>query len=149
MPAATTPSFLCSELPVRYTHILRLLSTLSPEALKTPIVRHVAHDYLHDICTLLHPSLQSTSPRGFRNVARRLHQRQAANLIRLRYAFTSSPTAASLALLDNINTIGFGIHMLLGKLFQLLAPSVVAILPNQLCSTRCRSAFVSYTTKWQ
>ncbi|KAI9323414.1 hypothetical protein BX666DRAFT_56506 [Dichotomocladium elegans] len=115
LPAASTPAFLCSELPVRYTHILRLLSTMSPDALQTPIIRNVAHGYLHDICTLLHPSLQNTSPRAFHKVAGRLHQRQAANLIRLRYALGASPTTASLALLDNINTIGFGIHVLLDQ----------------------------------
>ncbi|KAI8138351.1 hypothetical protein BJV82DRAFT_631233 [Fennellomyces sp. T-0311] len=109
LPAASAPSFLCSELPVRYTHILRLLSTLSPDALQSPIVRNVAHGYLHDICTLLHPSLQGTSPRALRNVLNTLQQRQASNLIRLRYALSSS------TLLDNINTIGFGIQLLLDQ----------------------------------
>ncbi|KAG2222528.1 hypothetical protein INT45_012842 [Circinella minor] len=90
LPAASAPSFLCSELPVRYTHILRLLSTLSPDALQSPIVRNVAHSYLHDICTLLHPSLQNTSPRAFQNMLTKLQQRQATNLIRLRYALTNS-----------------------------------------------------------
>ncbi|KAI7858857.1 hypothetical protein BDC45DRAFT_531397 [Circinella umbellata] len=109
LPAASAPSFLCSELPVRYTHILRLLSTLSPDALQSPIVRNVAHSYLHDICTLLHPSLQNTSPRAFRTMLTKLQQRQATNLIRLRYALTNS------TLLDNINTIGFGIQLLLDQ----------------------------------
>lgn len=110
MPVASSPTFLCSELPVRYTHILRLLSTMSPDALRSPIIRYVAHSYLHDICTLLHPSLQSTSDQAFRNMLKRLRQRQAANLIRLRYALSAFPV-----LMDNINTISFGIHILLGK----------------------------------
>ncbi|KAI9251857.1 hypothetical protein BDA99DRAFT_541259 [Phascolomyces articulosus] len=109
LPAASAPSFLCSELPVRYTHILRLLSTLSPDALQSPIIRNVAHSYLHDICTLLHPSLQGTSPRAFRTMLTKLQQRQATNLIRLRYALSNS------TLLDNINTIGFGIQLLLDQ----------------------------------
>ncbi|KAI9499432.1 hypothetical protein BDB00DRAFT_753248 [Zychaea mexicana] len=109
LPAASAPSFLCSELPVRYTHILRLLSTLSPDALQSPIVRNVAHSYLHDICTLLHPSLQGTSPRALRNILTKLQQRQANSLIRLRYALSNS------TMLDNINTIGFGIQLLLDQ----------------------------------
>lgn len=113
-PPATTPAFLRSELPLRYAHLLRLLSTLSPEALQTPIIRHVAHRYLYDLCTLLHPSLGGTSRRAFADVLRRIRHRQAASLIRLRYALSS----VSPALLDNLNTVGLGIHMLLGKALQ-------------------------------
>lgn len=116
--AATSASFLCTELPIRYTHILRLLSTLSHDSLQSPIIRNVSHSYLRDICTLLHPSLSGTSPKAFANVLQRLRQSQATNLIRLKYALLSTPTAASVALMDNINTIGFGIHLLLGKYFE-------------------------------
>ncbi|KAI9322394.1 hypothetical protein BX666DRAFT_1848476 [Dichotomocladium elegans] len=104
----TSPSFLCSELPIRYMHILRLLSTLPPDALQSPIIRHVSHRYLHDMCTLLHPSLHNTSRRAFTNLMRRLRMRQAASLIRLRYALSGSATA----LMDNINIIGLGIQFL-------------------------------------
>jgi hypothetical protein len=109
-------------LPVRYTHILRLLSTLSPDSLQSPIVRNVAHSYLRDICTLLHPSLQGTSPKAFSNVISRLRQSQAANLIRLRYALLSAPTSSSASLMENISNIGFGIHLLLGKASYLFLP---------------------------
>lgn len=114
-PAATSPSFLCTELPVRYTHILRLLSTLSHDSLQSPIIRNVAHSYLRDICTLLHPSLRGTSPKAFSTVLKKLRQSQATSLIRLKYALLSAPTAASASLMENINTIGFGIHLLLGN----------------------------------
>lgn len=114
-PAATSSAFICNELPVRYTHILRLLSTLSPDSLQSPIIRNVAHSYLRDICTLLHPSLKGTSPKAIAKVFSNLRQSQATNLIRLKYALLSNPTAASATLMENINTIGFGIHLLLGK----------------------------------
>ncbi|KAG1249521.1 hypothetical protein G6F68_013281 [Rhizopus microsporus] len=110
-PAAITPHFLCGELPIRYTHILRLLSTLSPDSLQKPILKHVAHSYLRDICTLLHPSLKQTSPKAFSTVLTKLRTSQALNLIRLRYAFSSSPNSVNLV--ENINTIGIGIHLLL------------------------------------
>lgn len=116
--AATSASFLCTELPVRYTHILRLLSTLSHDSLQSPIIRNVSHSYLRDICTLLHPSTSATSPRAFSNTLQRLRQSQATSLIRLKYALLSSPTAASVTLMENINTIGLGIHLLLGKLYK-------------------------------
>ncbi|KAI8377501.1 uncharacterized protein BYT42DRAFT_570523 [Radiomyces spectabilis] len=115
MPLATTPSFLCSELPIRYTHLLRLLSTQTAETLQSPVIKHIAHQYLHDICTLLHPSLLATSPRAFTDVLCRLRQRQAASLIRLRYALLYTPTAASVALLENMQTIGFGIHQIIDQ----------------------------------
>ncbi|CAO0801298.1 unnamed protein product [Mucor circinelloides] len=114
-PAATSSAFICNELPVRYTHILRLLSTLSPDSLQSPIIRNVAHSYLRDICTLLHPSLKGTSPKAIAKVFSNLRQSQATNLIRLKYALLSSPTAASATLMENINTIGFGIHLLLDQ----------------------------------
>ncbi|KAI9472132.1 MAG: hypothetical protein EXX96DRAFT_346898 [Benjaminiella poitrasii] len=114
-PAATTPAFICNELPTRYTHMLRLLSTLSPEALQSPIIRHVAHSYLRDICTLLHPSLKETSPKAFTNVLSDLRQRQTTNLIRLKYALLSSSSTNTTTLLDNINTIGTGIYLLLDQ----------------------------------
>ncbi|KAI8140425.1 hypothetical protein BJV82DRAFT_671500 [Fennellomyces sp. T-0311] len=106
-PSVTTQPFLCDELPIRYSHILRLLSTLSPEMLQTPMIRHVAHRYLHDMCTLLHPSLRGTSHRAFTDLIRRLRHRQAASLIRMRYALSSST-----ALMENINTVGLGIQVL-------------------------------------
>ncbi|KAI8988648.1 hypothetical protein BDB01DRAFT_782640 [Pilobolus umbonatus] len=109
----TSPSFICNELPVRYTHILRLLATLTPDTLQSPIIKNVAHSYLHDICTLLHPSLRYTTSKAFTKVMAGLRQSQSANLIRLRYALLSSPTAVSAILMDNINTIAFGIHLLL------------------------------------
>lgn len=109
----TTASFLTSELPVRYAHQLRLLSTLTPDALQTPIIRHVAYRYLHDICTLLHPSLQNTSPRGFTETVKRIRSRQAASLVRLRYVLRSA-TPSTVALMDNISTISLGIQMLIG-----------------------------------
>ncbi|KAF7726979.1 hypothetical protein EC973_008174 [Apophysomyces ossiformis] len=115
LPVAATPSFLCSELPVRCTHLLRLLSTLTPESLQTPIIRHVAHQYLHDICTLLHPSLRATSQRAFSDVLRRLRHRQAASLVRLRYALLATPTPSSVSLMESINNIGIGIHVLAGQ----------------------------------
>ncbi|KAI7900935.1 uncharacterized protein BX663DRAFT_515769 [Cokeromyces recurvatus] len=117
-PAAITSNFLCNELPIRYTHILRLLSTLSPETLKSPIIRHVAHNYLRDICTLLHPSLKETSPKAFINVLTDLRQRQSINLIRLKYALLSSSfssTTNTIQLLENLNTIGTGIYLLLDQ----------------------------------
>ncbi|KAG0169449.1 hypothetical protein DFQ28_004383 [Apophysomyces sp. BC1034] len=115
LPVAATPSFLCAELPVRFTHLLRLLSTLSPELLQTPIIRHVAHQYLYDICTLVHPSLRATSQSAFSDVLRRLRHRQAASLVRLRYALLSSPTPSSVSLMESINNIGIGIHVLAGQ----------------------------------
>ncbi|KAI8061799.1 hypothetical protein BC940DRAFT_309793 [Gongronella butleri] len=117
VPAATNASFLCSELPIRYTHILRLLSSLNNDALSTPLIRHVAHRYMQDICTVLQPSLQYTSPRAFGHAVRRLRKRQASSLIRLRYALTSSSTATSqsVMLMDHINAIGLGIHFLLDQ----------------------------------
>ncbi|GAA5816629.1 hypothetical protein MFLAVUS_010159 [Mucor flavus] len=114
-PAATSAQFLCTELPVRYTHILRLLSTLSHDSLQSPIIRNVSHSYFRDICTLLHPSLMGTSPKAFSNVLSRLRQSQATNLIRLKYALLSNPTSNSVTLMENINTIGFGIHLLLDQ----------------------------------
>ncbi|KAI8064310.1 uncharacterized protein B0P05DRAFT_554921 [Gilbertella persicaria] len=114
-PAAIEPSFLCNELPVRYTHILRLLSTLSHESLQSPIIRNVAHSYLRDICTLLHPSLKQTSPKAFSKVLTKLRQSQALNLIRLKYALLSKPLATSVSLLENINIIHTGIHLLLDQ----------------------------------
>lgn len=48
-----------------------------------------------------------TSSRAFSDVMRRLRQRQATSLIRLRYAL-----AGSTMLMDNINTIGLGIQFL-------------------------------------
>ncbi|CDH51960.1 hypothetical protein RO3G_05312 [Lichtheimia corymbifera JMRC:FSU:9682] len=104
---ATSPAFLCAELPVRYMHMLRLLSSLPLDALQSPMIKHVSHRYLHDLCTLLHPSMQNTSSRAFSDVMRRLRQRQATSLIRLRYAL-----AGSAMLMDNINTIGLGIQFL-------------------------------------
>ncbi|CEG68358.1 hypothetical protein RMATCC62417_04638 [Rhizopus microsporus] len=114
-PMAISSNFLCNELPIRYTHILRLLSALSPESLQSPIIKNVAHSYLCDICTLLHPSLKQTSPKALSNVLSKLRTSQAVNSIRLRYAFLSSPTPACLNLMDNINTIGIGIHHLLDQ----------------------------------
>ncbi|KAI8337342.1 hypothetical protein BD560DRAFT_493644 [Blakeslea trispora] len=114
-PVATASAFLCNELPIRYTHILRLLSTLSHESLESPIIRNVAHSYLRAICTLLHPSLKQTSPKGFAKVLNQLRQTQSINLIRLKYALLSVPTATSVALLDNIHTIHSGIHCLLDQ----------------------------------
>ncbi|KAI8088471.1 hypothetical protein BDF21DRAFT_413320 [Thamnidium elegans] len=114
-PAATSAQFLCTELPVRYTHILRLLSTLSHDSLQSPIIRNVSHSYFRDICTLLHPSLMGTSPKAFSNVLSKLRQSQATNLIRLKYALLSNPTSNSVTLMENINTIGFGIHLLLDQ----------------------------------
>ncbi|KAG1046529.1 hypothetical protein G6F43_010990 [Rhizopus delemar] len=112
-PVAITPHFLCGELPIRYTHLLRLLSTLSPDSLQKPVIKHVAHSYLRDICTLLHPSLKQTSPKAFSTVLTQLRTSQALNLIRLRYAFSSSPNSVNL--LENMNTIGIGIHLLLDQ----------------------------------
>ncbi|KAG2202468.1 hypothetical protein INT47_013084 [Mucor saturninus] len=114
-PAASSAQFLSTELPIRYTHILRLLSTLSHDSLGSPIIRNVSHSYLRDICTLLHPSLMATSPKAFSSVLTRLRQSQATNLIRLRYALLSSPTSSSATLMENINTIGYGIHLLLDQ----------------------------------
>ncbi|ORX54013.1 hypothetical protein DM01DRAFT_1383412 [Hesseltinella vesiculosa] len=116
-PVATSASFLCNELPVRYTHILRLLSSLNNDTLNTPLIRHVAHRYLQDVCTMLQPSLQHTSPRAFSQTVKRLRKRQASSLIRLRYALTSSTTATpqSVTLMDHINAIGLGIHFLLDQ----------------------------------
>ncbi|KAL1926933.1 hypothetical protein VTP01DRAFT_5263 [Rhizomucor pusillus] len=142
-PPATTPAFLRSELPLRYAHLLRLLSTLSPEALQTPIIRHVAHRYLYDLCTLLHPSLGGTSRRAFADVLRRIRHRQAASLIRLRYALSS----VSPALLDNLNTVGLGIHMLLdqhlaehAERVQMLCPIAVAQQAATDAREACKSA---------
>ncbi|KAI8344476.1 hypothetical protein BC941DRAFT_491985 [Chlamydoabsidia padenii] len=138
IPAATSASFLCSELPIRYTHILRLLSSLNPDALQTPLIRNVAQRYLTDICSMLHPSLRHTSPRAFSQTIRRLRQRQASSLIRLRYALASSSTATShsMMLMDHINAISLGIHFLLdqhvswhkqtGNQAQVLCPVEVA-----------------------
>lgn len=66
---------------------------------------------------MLHPSLRHTSPRAFSQTIRRLRQRQASSLIRLRYALASSSTATShsMMLMDHINAISLGIHFLLGK----------------------------------
>ncbi|KAI9482634.1 hypothetical protein BDB00DRAFT_965588 [Zychaea mexicana] len=108
-PSVTTQSFLCDELPIRYSHMLRLLSTLSPDQLQTPMIRHVAHRYLHDMCTLLHPSLRSTSDRAFNDLIRKLRQRQAASLIRMRYALVHTKNNA---LMEHINTVGLGIQFL-------------------------------------
>lgn len=91
-------------------HMLRLLSSLPLDALQSPMIKHVSHRYLHDLCTLLHPSMQNTSSRAFSDVMRRLRQRQATSLIRLRYAL-----AGSTMLMDNINTIGLGIQFLTGN----------------------------------
>lgn len=91
-------------------HMLRLLSSLPLDALQSPMIKHVSHRYLHDLCTLLHPSMQNTSNRAFSDVMRRLRQRQATSLIRLRYAL-----AGSTMLMDNINTIGLGIQFLTGN----------------------------------
>ncbi|KAG1150361.1 hypothetical protein G6F37_002235 [Rhizopus arrhizus] len=112
---AISPGFLCDELPTRYTHILRLLSTLPPDSLQTPILRHVSYSYLRDICTLLHPSLRQISPNAFSNTLTKLKTSQALNLIRLRYALLSNPTSAFVNLMENINTIGIGIHLLLDQ----------------------------------
>ncbi|CAO3641352.1 unnamed protein product [Mucor hiemalis] len=130
--AVTTASFLCTELPIRYTHILRLLSTLSHDSLQSPIIRNVSHSYLRDICTILHPSLSGTSPKAFSNVLQRLRQSQSTNLIRLKYALLSSPTAASVALMDNINTIGFGIHLLLDQHLSWKEDHAQKICPEQV-----------------
>ncbi|KAF7725569.1 hypothetical protein EC973_009524 [Apophysomyces ossiformis] len=111
----TTSSFICKELSVRYTHLLRLLSTLNPDTLQSPIIRNVAHRYLYDICTVIHPSLCNTSNRAFKDVLHRLRYRQAASLIRLKYALLSTPTPASVSLMENLNTIGLGIHFLLDQ----------------------------------
>lgn len=62
-----------------------------------------------------------TSPKAFSNVLNRLRQSQATNLIRLKYALLSNPTSASVTLMENINTIGFGIHLLLGKILPPLS----------------------------
>ncbi|KAI9258539.1 hypothetical protein BY458DRAFT_419170, partial [Sporodiniella umbellata] len=110
IPKVMTPQFLCSELPVRYTHILRLLASFSPEALHTPLLRQIAQSYLQDICTLLHPSLGQTSPRAFSTVLQKLRSRQALCWIRLGYAFAHHPQ-----LLENIQTVGIGIHLLLDQ----------------------------------
>ncbi|KAI8098775.1 uncharacterized protein BX664DRAFT_381445 [Halteromyces radiatus] len=117
VPIATSPSFLCSELPIRYTHILRLLSSLNSDSLQNPVIRNVAHRYLSDICTMLHPSLRQTSPRAFSNTIRKLRQRQASTLIRLRYALASSSTATShsIIVMDQINAVSLGIHFLLDQ----------------------------------
>ncbi|CAO3600573.1 unnamed protein product [Absidia cylindrospora] len=117
VPVATSSSFLCSELPIRYTHILRLLSSLNADALQTPLIRNVAQRYLVDICSMLHPSLRQTSPRAFSQTVRRLRQRQASSLIRLRYALASSSTSTShsVMLMDHINAISLGIHFLLDQ----------------------------------
>ncbi|KAI8358506.1 hypothetical protein EDC96DRAFT_514568 [Choanephora cucurbitarum] len=135
-PIAITSAFLCNELPVRYTHILRLLSTLSHESLESPIIRNVAHNYLRAICTLLHPSLKQTSPKGFAKVLTQLRQTQSLNLIRLKYALLSVPTTTSIALLDHIHTIHSGIHCLLDQRLswdehqnnhaQLICPETIA-----------------------
>ncbi|KAI9258132.1 hypothetical protein BDA99DRAFT_583751 [Phascolomyces articulosus] len=109
-PLVTTQSFLCEELPIRYSHILRLISTLSPDQLQTPMIRHVAHRYLHDMCTLLHPSLRHTSDRAFTDLIRKLRTRQAANLILTGSGTTAASTSA--ALMDHINTVGLGIQFL-------------------------------------
>ncbi|KAI8991667.1 hypothetical protein BDF20DRAFT_845762 [Mycotypha africana] len=115
-PPAISSKFLSNELPIRFTHILRLLSTLSPTALQSPIIKNVSHSYLRDICTLLHPSLQETSPKAFSKVIEKLQSNQATNLIRLKYALLqSNPTAASVALMENISTISLGIHLLLDQ----------------------------------
>ncbi|KAI7853020.1 hypothetical protein BDC45DRAFT_570555 [Circinella umbellata] len=113
-PSVITQSFLCEELPIRYSHILRLLSTLTPDQLQTPMVRHVAHRYLHDMCTLLHPSLQTTSDRAFTDLIRKLRTRQAASLIRIRYALYQQQqhNHNHTSLLDHINTVGLGIQFL-------------------------------------
>ncbi|KAI9299714.1 hypothetical protein BJ944DRAFT_244916 [Cunninghamella echinulata] len=118
LPLATASSFLCNELPVRYTHILRLLSSLNTDTLQqSPLIKDVCHRYLHDICTMLHPSLKETSPKAFSNTIQKLRQRQASSLIKLRYALTSSSTATSqsVMLMDHINAIGLGIHYLLDQ----------------------------------
>ncbi|KAG2222631.1 hypothetical protein INT45_008295 [Circinella minor] len=118
-PSVTTQSFLCEELPIRYSHILRLLSTLTPDQLQTPMIRHVAHRYLHDMCTLLHPSLQTTSDHAFTDLIRKLRTRQAASLIRIRYALYQQQQQQQqhnhnnhTILLDHINTVGLGIQFL-------------------------------------
>ncbi|CAO3611789.1 unnamed protein product [Cunninghamella blakesleeana] len=116
IPLATTSSFLCNELPVRYTHILRLLSSLNTDQLQSPLIKDVAYSYLHDICTMLHPSLKETSPKAFTHTIQKLRQRQASSLIKLRYALTSSTaTNQSVMLMDHINAIGLGIHYLLDQ----------------------------------
>ncbi|KAI8340335.1 hypothetical protein BC941DRAFT_500858 [Chlamydoabsidia padenii] len=107
----TTPSFLSSELPIRYTHILRLLSSLDTETLQAPLIRNVTQRYLQDICSLLHPSLRQTSPRAYSQTIYRLKQRQATSMICLRYALAPH----SLKLLDHINAINVGIHYLLDQ----------------------------------
>ncbi|SAL95518.1 hypothetical protein [Absidia glauca] len=115
-PVAVSSSFLCSELPIRYSHILRLLSSLNTDCLQTPLIRNVAQRYLVDICSILHPSLRQTPPRAFSQTIHRLRQRQASSLIRLRYALASSTsTPRSLKLLDHINAVGLGIHFLLDQ----------------------------------
>ncbi|ORZ13653.1 hypothetical protein BCR42DRAFT_67898 [Absidia repens] len=116
-PAAVSSSFLCSELPIRYTHILRLLSTLHDDALQTPLIRNVTQRYLIDICSLLHPSLRQTSPRSFSHKIHKLRQRQAQSLIWLRYALASSSTATShsVMLMDHINSISLSIYCFLDQ----------------------------------
>ncbi|CAO3597693.1 unnamed protein product [Absidia cylindrospora] len=143
-PAAISSSFLCSELPIRYTHILRLLSTLHDDALQTPLIRNVTQRYLIDICSLLHPSLRQTSPRSFSHKIHKLRQRQAQSLIWLRYALASSSTATShsVMLMDHINSISLSIYCLLDQhvsrsnntenQVQTLCPVEIAIKPWQM-----------------
>jgi hypothetical protein len=100
-------SFLCSELPIRYSHILRLLSSLDADSL--PLIGNIAQRYLEDICSVLHPSLRQTPPHAFSQTIHRLQQRQASSLHRLCYAL------APRSLLDHINAVGLGIHVLLGR----------------------------------
>ena len=88
------------------------------------MIRHVAHRYLHDMCTLLHPSLQTTSDRAFTDLIRKLRTRQAASLIRIRYALYHQQHNNNnhTTLLDHINTVGLGIQFLTGKIIRIKEP---------------------------
>jgi hypothetical protein len=127
-PVIKIPSeFLCSELPIRYGHMLKMLHA-HPLATTSPAMQKVANRYVSDTQLLTRLSVPSTETESsqFLQVLRTLRRRQCGSLLRLRHGLLTETQGDERAqdsvqgFLDQCNGLGVGVNLLIGKYHAIL-----------------------------
>ncbi|KAG2175760.1 hypothetical protein INT44_000238 [Umbelopsis vinacea] len=114
--------FLCSELPIRYGHMLKMLHA-HPLATTSPAMQTVANRYVADTQLLTRLSVPSTETESsqFLEMLRTLRRRQCGSLLRLRHGLLTETQGDERAqdavqgFLDQCNGLGVGVNLLIGE----------------------------------
>ncbi|CAM0137261.1 SPT3 Dosage dependent suppressor of Ty-induced promoter mutations-like protein [Umbelopsis sp. WA50703] len=142
-PFRIPTEFLCSELPIRYGHMLSLLHA-HPQARSSPSITRVIDRYFQDAHKLTSLSIPGCEDEAqeFTHTLRTLRRRQCGSLLRLRHGLLTENLGNEAAqkplhtFLDQCNGLGVGVNLLIGEhlclndkghnLVQLINPTQVA-----------------------